>query len=183
MTKLNIETLVANVKGRRPTMQVSDLSDAGLTKLVEYGFQRFLNDACGGDKTDEEIDGIVAKRLEGLKTGNLGASRAGRKADLRSKAEYNVLLAYLGQKMKASAAKELAKEWAKSEMGIWGEFFAAMRAARVGKKVSGFDQNDWDEVEVIRKANWAKVEEKIEAERAKLEEAAKPVEVDLDFEF
>lgn len=178
MLTINIETLVANVKGQKHEMKVEDLHIEGVRKILEYGFQRYLNDACGGDKTQEEIDNICRKRLHVLRTGEFGASRGPRVTDLRQKAEINILSAYLVKFMKKGEAAKFIKE-----NGIersWEFFFFKAYGSKIGKDIGRFTQDEKDNATFLIQKNMPAIRVKIEEERKRLEETANALDLDIE---
>lgn len=163
MLSIDLVELSANVKGQTVTMQTADIHANGLRKILEYGFQRYFNDACGGDKTEEEIKEIIGKKMEGLKTGNIGTSR-GRTSGLT-----------LQTKMERKVAQDLLAKagiikgggfagWLKERNGdMWEEVFLALYGKKIGKGVGNMTQNDRDEAKVRMEKNMGAIMGKVRA--------------------
>lgn len=77
MTTYQIETapvFTAKVRGVAFPVNVDQLPAAALTKILEYGLQRIVNDAAASAKTDDEAKNLATKRLENLIAGIFRAS-------------------------------------------------------------------------------------------------------------
>lgn len=68
----------AVVNGRPYTVHGSKLPIASIIKAWEYGFQRIVNDKCGGlDKTDADKDRIASATIARLLDGTIAMRRVG----------------------------------------------------------------------------------------------------------
>lgn len=182
---VNIETLVANVKGQKHAVDISDLHIEGIRKVMEYGFQRYLNDACGGEKTEEDIRAICAKRITMLKTGNLGVTRTrGASADNGVKAENMVASAILTAKgiVKKAEAGRYIKELREFADDAGRDFFVVMVAAvkNKGKAVAKLEPNAFDEAEFAFSKQSETILAAVARKRAELDALSTP-EVEVDF--
>lgn len=182
---VNIDTLVANVKGQKHEVKVEDLHNEGVRKILEYGFQRYLNDACGGEKTEEDIRAICAKRLTMLKTGNLGVTRTrGASADNQAKAENMVASAILTAKgiVKKGEAGKYVKELRDFADDAGRDFFVVMVAAvkNKGRSVAKLEPNLFDEAEFAFTKQSEVILSAVARKRAELDAAQAP-SVEVDF--
>lgn len=182
---INIETLVANVKGQKHEVAIADLHIDGIRKVMEYGFQRYLNDACGGEKTEEDIRAICAKRLNMLKTGNLGVTRTrGASADNQAKAENMVASAILIQKgmVKKGEAAKFVKELREVADDAGRDFFVVMVAAikNKGKAVARLEPNAFGEAEYAFSKQSETILAAVAKKKAELDALSQP-EVEVDF--
>lgn len=182
MLKIETSVLSANVKGNNVELKIEDLHQAGLDKILAYGFQRFINDACGGEKTEQEVKDIIGKRLEMLKTGNVGRSNSGRKAtNNQVKAERIVLERYF-QKYNVMKKGEIKKYLSSVDYkAAVAHLFNKIAEGALKKPVSQFDINDGHKISAMRDKNEPKLQAEIAEEKAKLDAVVEvEIEIDLD---
>lgn len=181
---LKIETsieLVANVKGNAVTMNFLDMDVAGQRKIIEYGFQRFFNDACGGEKTEEEILGIIEKRKEALKTGNVGRSGSGRKSLPNSvKAERIVMERYFVAKnvMKKGEIKKFLAEH--TYEAALAHLFNKIAEGVLKKPQSQFTVDEVAKVGAMITKNQPKIDSEVAEELSKMTKVEELDVEDLD---
>lgn len=68
------EIFVAKARGVEVKFNPQDLPEASLSRVLAYGLQRILNDACAGAKSDEEAEELANKKLDNLMNGVLRAA-------------------------------------------------------------------------------------------------------------
>lgn len=182
MLKIETQVLSANVKGNAVELKIEDLHQEGLNKILAYGFQRFINDACGGDKTEEEVKGIIEKRLEMLKTGQVGRSNSGRKAtNNQVKAERIVLERYF-LKYDVMKKGEIKKWLAQNDYdNAMAHLFNKIAEKVLKKTLTQFHPDDLVKVAQMKGKNEPKLLAEIAEEKAKLDSVAE-VEIEIDLE-
>ena len=75
---LDSAILESTVAGKVFQADASKMDNAGLAKVLRYGFQRIINDGCGGsDKTESDKHAIAEKRVASVMDGSI-AERATR---------------------------------------------------------------------------------------------------------
>jgi len=123
---------VATVNDRTYTLPGHAMPIASIIRAFEYGFQRIVNDKCGGaDKTDEEKDRIASLQVGRLATGEI-AERATRGTGVDEFTEYarRTMLGLLAKPKR----KELA---AMPDKGI--AWLDERIARNMDKPVAGFE--------------------------------------------
>lgn len=167
--EITLETLSANVKGLMVEMEIKDIHQAGIEKVLTYGFQRYFNDACGGEKTAQEIIDITEKRKEGLKTGNVGRSGSGRKSLPNSvKAERIVMERYFLAKnvmKKGEVKKFLAEHTYESALA---HLFNKIAEGVLKKPQSQFTVDEVAKVGAMITKNQGKIDQEVQEELAKM---------------
>lgn len=179
--EITLEALTANVKGEVVEMGVKELHQAGIEKILTYGFQRYFNDACGGDKTEEEILGIIEKRKEGLKTGNVGRSGSGRKSLPNSvKAERIVMERYFVAKnvMKKGEVKKFLAEH--TYEAALAHLFNKIAEGVLKKPQSQFTVDEVAKVGAMITKNQGKIDQEVQEELAKMNKVEELDVEDLD---
>lgn len=179
--EITLETLTANVKGEAVEMKIGELHQAGIEKILTYGFQRFFNDACGGDKSAREIFDIIDKRKEALKTGNVGRSGSGRKSLPNSvKAERIVMERYFVAKnvMKKGEIKKFLAEH--SYESALAHLFNKIAEGVLKKPQSQFTVDEVAKVGAMITKNQPKIDSEVQEELAKMTKVEELDVEDLD---
>lgn len=79
--EIDANVLESTVAGKVFQLQLADASNDGLVKVLRYGFQRLINDGCGGsDKTEADKHLIAEKRVAAVRDGSI-AYRARTESD------------------------------------------------------------------------------------------------------
>lgn len=172
--EITLDTLSATVKGNEVGQAIQDLHVNGIEKLLSYGFQRFINDACGGEKTEEEVKGIITKQIAKLISGEVGRSGSGRKSiSNQVKAQRSVLLSYFQRHevMKTQEAKKYIQE---NDLDhCLGQLFNKIASKVLKKSVTSFTHDDLGKIAAMRGKNEGRVLQEIEEEKARLDSAGK----------
>lgn len=170
MLNVELEQVVANVKGNEVTMKLADMHQAGLEKIIAYGFQRYVNDACGGEKTEQEVKEIIAKQITKLISGEVGRSGGGRKSiPNRVKAERIVMERYFVAKnvMKKGEVKKFLAEH--TYEAALAHLFNKIAEGLLRKPQSQFTVDEIAKVGAIITKNQPKIDQEVAEELAKME--------------
>ena len=166
-TKITIEfdadVAEANVNGKTYQATLKDIANAGLVKVFQYGFQRIVNDRCGGsDRTDEQKDELAKGRINDILSGEI-AVRASTPGDPLLRYRRSVVRDYI----KRNGSDELKAKYKEDEDG------------RNALLDSIFDKQDESgQVAII---DMAKKRKAVDDERkAKERELAKSTDMELD---
>lgn len=168
-----------NAKGNTGKVEFGDLPAASIEKILSYGLQRFINDACGGQKSEEEVKEIIAKQVKKLQEGDFTKSSGRKSLSNLEKASRTVYLKYFAkyQVMKPAEAKKYIAE--NDRDMILGHLFNKIASGALKKAITQFTPDDLHKVGQLRAKNEGKIEQEIKEELDRLNAT---VEIEMDFE-